>query len=120
MGVSQFCRTKLNNTLFSGREPVPCRARQLPVFRASSIYLLRYTAILYYLVGSLWLAVWSDCQGKSQADLIAPTQSQAPTRYAEVGNMVEVGDEEEAEEKAPTSLRDVGPPGSARASEIMV
>jgi hypothetical protein len=34
--------------------------------------------------------------------LSAPTQ--APTRYAEVGNVVEVGDEKEAEEKAPTSL----------------
>jgi hypothetical protein len=34
----------------------------------------------------------SDSQG-SQADLSAPTQ--APTRYAEVGNVVEVGDEEE-------------------------
>jgi hypothetical protein len=32
------------------------------------------------------------CQG-SQADLSVPTQ--APTRYAEVGNVVEVGDEEE-------------------------
>jgi hypothetical protein len=32
---------------------------------------------------------------------------QAPTRYAEVGNVVEVGDdEEEAENKAQTSLRD--------------
>jgi hypothetical protein len=38
----------------------------------------------------------SDCQG-SQADLGAPRQ--APTRYAEVGNVVEVGDEKEAEEK---------------------
>jgi hypothetical protein len=37
-----------------------------------------------------------DCHG-SQADLSAPTQ--APTRYAEVGNVVEVRDEEEAEEK---------------------
>jgi hypothetical protein len=59
----------------------------------------------------------SDCHG-SQADLSAPTQ--AATRYAEVGNVVEVGDEEEAEEKAPTSLRDAGPPGSARAREFMV
>jgi hypothetical protein len=31
---------------------------------------------------------------EGQADLSAPTQ--APTRYAEVGNVVEVGDEEEA------------------------
>jgi hypothetical protein len=45
-----------------------------------------------------WLC---DCQG-SQADLSAPTQ--APTRYAEVGNAVEVGDEEEAENKAHASL----------------
>jgi hypothetical protein len=59
----------------------------------------------------------SDCLG-SQADLSAPTK--APTRYAEVVNVVEVGDEEEAEEKAPTSLRDAGPPGSARASESIV
>jgi hypothetical protein len=64
-----------------------------------------------------WLAVLTVSQG-SQANLSAPTQ--APTRYAEVGNVVEVGDEEEAEEKAPTSLRDAGPPGSARASEFMV
>jgi hypothetical protein len=59
----------------------------------------------------------SDCLG-SQADIRAPTQ--APTRYAEVGNVVEVGDEEEAENKAQTSLRDAGPPGSARAIESMV
>jgi hypothetical protein len=81
-----------------------------------SEHLLLNTAepLYIYLVGGLWLAR-SDCQG-SQADLSAPTQ--APTRYAEVGNVVEVGDEEEADEKAPTSLRDAGPPGSARASEF--
>jgi hypothetical protein len=61
-----------------------------------------------------WL---SDCQG-SHADLSAPTQ--APTRYAEVGNRVEVGDEEEAENKAQTSLmRNAGPPDSARANEFI-
>jgi hypothetical protein len=37
--------------------------------------------------------------------LSAPTQ--APTRCAEVGNRVEVGDEEEAENKAQTSLRNI-------------
>jgi hypothetical protein len=47
-----------------------------------------------------WL---SDCQESHHADLSAPTQ--APMRYEEVGNVVEVGDEEdEAEEKVPTSL----------------
>jgi hypothetical protein len=43
-----------------------------------------------------WL---SGCQG-SHADLSAPTQ--APTRYAEMGNVVKLGDEEEAEEKVYT------------------
>jgi hypothetical protein len=44
---------------------------------------------------SMWGSGWrSDCL-RSQADLSAPTQ--ALTRYAEVGNVVEVGDEEEAE-----------------------
>jgi len=41
----------------------------------------------------------------SQANLSAPTQ--APTRYAEVRNMVEVGDDEEAGNKVLTSLRNV-------------
>jgi hypothetical protein len=39
-------------------------------------------------------------------------------RYAEVGNRVEVGDEEEAENKGQTSLRNAGPPDSARARSL--
>jgi hypothetical protein len=50
---------------------------------------LRIRANIIFMYGD---AGWrSDSQG-SQADLSAPTQ--APTRYAEVGNVVDVGDEE--------------------------
>jgi len=52
----------------------------------------------------------------SQADRSAPTQ--APTRCAETfGKLVEVVDDVEAENKALESLRNAGPPDSARASE---